>query len=281
MSSDEGQKLDSNADVTANRDETLRELKALFASQLRDSNDLKRPEGIATGLESLDRFLLWGGLPKGALSLLSGSLGMGATSLWIDAAAKLTAQGRWAAWINRTVPLCPIPLYQRSINLDRIVSLDLPNHEQGTQSEKLFWVLQELMSSSLFDLIGCDLGEQRLKEHQLRKLQAQARDSHVALVLLSQRQPMLPKQKLSRPVSSRKYRSSVFALILEFEAKRILVERALHRPVPHSIPRSLSYARFTLHTPDCNSSRSTDRQSLSRGTADSLLETSRTTRSRL
>jgi RecA/RadA recombinase len=253
---------------------TLQELKEKFAEHLCTPEEVRHPEGVGTGLEALDRFLFWHGIPKGALTLFNGSLGTGATSLWLEAAQRTVNQGKWVVWINRDVPLSPLPLKQKGMNLGHFVSIELPTAELGaepngslntnkpngsdeTQSkahekaaqEKIFWLLQELMSSSLFELVGCDLGEQQLKDHQLRKLQAQARDSNVALVFFSQ-----AKDRAGSAGSKSKTRklrgatASIFSLIISFQKKRILIERALHRPTPHSLPRSVSYARFVLNS---------------------------------
>ena len=227
----------------ASKLDALTALKDALALHLRSPDRLKEPDGLATGCEELDRFLFWHGLPKGALSLFSGALGTGATSLWIDAAARTLASGRWVVWINRDVALSPLPLEYKGLNLGHFVTIEAPESDA-----KLFWLLQELMSSSLFDLIGCDLGEHGLKEHQLRKLQAQARDSQVALVFLSQQD--------NRPTHSRRptlrSRSSLFSLVVNFESKQIVVERALHRQTPHIFKRSVTYARFTQHSSDEN-----------------------------
>ena len=211
---------------------SVNELRELFSAHLRDADRLKKPEGIATGLGPLDRFLFWRGLPKGGLSLLNGALGSGATSLWLEAANVALREGRWVAWVNGEVPLSPLSLYHKGAALERFVSIEKP------ETKKLFWLLQELMASSLFDLIGCDLDRFSLREHQARKLQAQAREAKLALVFLS---------RLESPRGSL---ASVFSLIVGFEKRRIRVERALHRPTPHSFPRSVHYARFTLHTGD-------------------------------
>jgi hypothetical protein len=209
---------------------TLQELKELFSSHLCEPDRMKRPEGLATGHEDLDRYLLWKGVPKGALSLFCGSLGTGSTSLWIETATQAVRAGRWAAWINHDIPLAPHSLFHRDVDLGKFVCVEKPENE-----EKLFWLLQEMMASSLFDLIGCDISALRLKAHQLRKLQAQAREAHIALVFISQLRPF------QGPAAS------VFSLILHFESKQILIERASHKPVPHSLPRSVTYARFTHH----------------------------------
>lgn len=229
----------------------IHELKKMFASHLCEADHLKQPEGLPTGLHELDRFILGGGIPKGALSLFSGALGTGATSLWIEAAARVLQKGRWVAWINQSgpdsVPLSPLPLEQRDLNLGQLVACEISgfgasemnDSSSSERDKKAVWLLQELMASTLFDLIGCDLGELRLKDHLLRKLQVQAREAQVALVFLSQHR-----------AAHRGASAALFSLILKFEKKQILIERALHRPTPHRLARSVSYDRFTVHTSD-------------------------------
>jgi recombination protein RecA len=227
-------------------------LKLTLASHLRSEENLKRPEGIETGMAELDRFLFWHGIPKGALTLFNGALGTGATSLWVEAAAKTLAAGKWVVWIDRDVPLSPLPLQNKGMNLGHFVSVEAPE-----DTDKLFWLLQELMSAQLFDLIGCDLGSLNLKEHQFRKLQAQARESNAALVFLSYRNDSgmaLARNERSRTLSQRRRLrgsiASLFSLIVSFEKKRIVIDRALHRQTPQTFTRSVTYARFTHATPD-------------------------------
>jgi hypothetical protein len=223
----------STTDISST-DISISELKELFASHLRATDQLKKPEGLPTGLGALDRFLFWGGIPKSALSLFRGRLGTGATSLWMETAARVIEQNRWVAWVNNDAPLSPLSLHHKKVDLSRLITIEEPANEK-----KLLWLLQELMASSLFELIGCDLGKFKLREHQLRKLQNLARQSHVALVFLN-------REKTFTGAAA-----SVFSLIVSCEQKRLLIERALYRPTPHSFARSLNYARFTIHTGDC------------------------------
>ncbi len=236
---------------------SARQLKEVFGQHLCRPESLQTPEGLPTGLGALDSFLLWGGLPKGALSLLQGSLGSGATSLWIECAARTLATGQAVAWIHHEIPLAPLALEHRGLDLKRFISFEI----ESSNDKKLFWLLQELMSSSLFSLIGCDLStykparspaqdfgtdfrgdivSRHLKESQVRKLTALARTANVALVFLT------PESMASRQQSL----ASVFSLILNFQKDHLLVERALHRPTPHSFTRSSQNARFTHHTRD-------------------------------
>ncbi len=239
----------------------VEQLKDLLGDQLRSDDQVKAPQGVPTGFESLDRFLLWNGLPKGAISLFSGALGTGATSLFVESAARVIADGKWTAWINGEIPLSPLPLAQKGVNLGRFVTVQPDARSYGSahasskdaakDAEKarlshLFFILQELMSSTIFELVGCDLGTLQFREHQLRKLQAQARDANVALVLLHQTADFARLASSRRRAAiSRGSAATTFSLILNFEPKRLTIERALHRQTPHTLARSLTYARFT------------------------------------
>jgi hypothetical protein len=260
-------------------DTAVEQLRDLLGNKLCSPEEVKAPEGVPTGNEELDRFLFWHGLPKGALTLLSGAIGTGATCLWIEAAARTVNAGKWVAWINNEIPLSPLPLSQKGVNLGHFVSIqpdvssdraacssaqiepvggNVSRNNRASEKERsarLFFILQELLSSTLFELVGCDLGDQQLKEHQLRKLQAQARMANVALVFISQNSNVarVVSADVSAPLSGNRRHAplysgsaaSVFSLIIQIEKKQITIERCLHRQTPHKFPRSLSYARFT------------------------------------
>ncbi len=214
------------------KQEELQQLRQTLGLQLQNTKLLKQPEGIPTGWTALDQFLLCNGFPKGALTALTGHLGLGATSLWVGAATHVLQRGRWAAWIDREAQLFPLTLWQKDVDLSRLVTIEAPQDKR-----KLLWLLQELMASTLFDLIGCDLNDRDagfdLREHQLRKLQSQARSLKTVLVFCTgQRQLRC---------------SSLFSLVIRFSRHEICIERALHRPTPHLLPRRITYANFTLH----------------------------------
>lgn len=217
-----------------NRAQTIKDaLAAEMPNAFVDEDKVRAPQGWPTGIRQIDDYLIWNGIPKGALSLFTGKLGQGATSAWIEAAMNVISQGKWAAWVSGEAQLFPVPLKQKNIDLTKLLVVESPQSD-----ERVLWLLQELMSSSIFDLIGCDLGEVTLREHQLQKLKTQARALNISLVLISQN---ARAQKYSQ-------RSSLYSLVLNFKKSEILIERALHRPTPQSISRRLSYAQFTLHT---------------------------------
>lgn len=224
----------------------LEALKEHLGSQLRPSDRLKSREGVPTGIESFDRGLLWGGFPKGEMTLLWGELGCGATTLWIEAACAALKARRWAAWVDGEAPLCPTPLRQKGADLSRLLvtraapekaraqSTAAPQRRSGPHAQPWLRLAQELLASTLFEIVGS--GDDRallLRETQARKLLAACRSSNAAMVLIA-RGPPPPYAEL-------------FALIARFEGKRMLVERAAHRP-PFEVPRRVSYATFSQHS---------------------------------
>ncbi len=199
--------------------ELIREL----GVQLKSPEQVSPPAGLSTGWTSLDRFLLWHGFPKGALSLMVSEAG-GATTLWLQSAARVTRAGQWVAWIDdRDSNLTPWSLRHRGIDLSKLLCVSQPADER-----QVLWALQELMSLELFEMVGCDLGRLRLREHQILKLKKIALRHQTALVLLTHSPSTL--------------RSSFYSLILHFEKDFVHIDRALHRPTPHTLERRDLYA---------------------------------------
>ena len=186
--------------------------------------EVNPPPGVPTGVKALDQFLLWNGFPKSAVSLLVSPVGMGATTLWLQAAHHTTQQKLWTAWVNGPESqLTPWSLRHRQVDRSKLLWVQNPCDLQQT-----LWALQELMSLSLFELIGCDLGDQSLKEHQILKLKKMCLQNKTALVFISS--------------STRALKSSFYSLILNFTKSKIVIERALHKPTPTSIERRQLYA---------------------------------------
>jgi recombination protein RecA len=197
-------------------------LKQELGPKLLREEQVTPPKGVATGWAGLDRYLLWKGFPKASLSLLLSEAG-GATSLWTQAAARVTAQNQWVAWINNNESsLTPWVLRHRGVDLTKLFCVSQP------QSAKLLlWALQELMSLCLFEMIGCDLGHLSLKTHQVLKLKKLAMRYQTAVVLMAP--PTAPA-------------CSFYSLILKFERHHVTVNRALHRPTPFLLERRDLYA---------------------------------------
>ncbi|MGZ3772911.1 MAG: recA protein [Pseudobdellovibrionaceae bacterium] len=231
----------------------LRNLPELSKIPFLSSEELQPPPGLPVGISVLDNFLLWKGLPQGDLSLLQGLPGTGATSLWVRIVQNVHTQNKWAAWINGDTQLFPSYLAHYNLNLKKLLVVKEPR-----EKEQLFWLLQELITSSLFEVIGCNLKEISLKNHQLQKLKRLCRLHKVALVFVNQK--------------TTKFINPLFSLIIHFQRDFITVQRALHRPTPFNIhtehylksqffieskkeitgdSKSLNQAKFSSKQPDC------------------------------
>jgi hypothetical protein len=198
-------------------------LKQSLGSALVSPAHLQPPDGVKTGIPLIDDYLLWKGLPKGEITLLKGSPGSGATSLWIRATQQTHAQSKWTAWINSDWQLYPSYLAQFKVNLSKLLVVKKPN-----TSSQLFWVLQELISSQIFEMVGCHVQEFAFRPHQLQKLKKLARTFKVALVFVS--------NKIESKISS------LFALIIDCARDFFSIQRAVHRPTPYYIQGSQIYA---------------------------------------
>lgn len=185
---------------------------------LTPAESLRAPEGVSTGLNSLDEFLLWKGLPQNELSIFINQMGQGGTSLWLRAAEQLTQKNKKVAWVSLDSWLMPDHLKRRNIDLQKLFLVRYQNSES-----KLFWILQELITSTLFEMVGCQLPEKNfaLKPSELQKLKQLAKAYKVALVFLAEKLP----QNLSHH----------FSLIIDFHQGNLHVRRALHRPTPFII----------------------------------------------
>ncbi len=192
------------------------------ALQFLNVDNIQPPEGLPTGFQPLDEFLLWRGLPKGALTYISGHKGLGLTSLWIQTALQITQKGKQVAWVEDTATrLNPWSLRLQGLCLNRLFWVSEPK-----DLKQKLWVMQELCSLDFFEMITCSLGTEFLKDHQLLKLKRLAQRHHTALVFLSPR-------AWSHPY---------LALSLSFQEENLVVLRALHRPTPYAIERRKLYA---------------------------------------
>lgn len=200
-------------------------LSALANIPFVSAENLQPPPGIPTGINTLDNYLLWNGLPQGDLTLFQGSPGTGATSTWIQTVCQVHKNKKWAAWINGEEQLFPTHLQQKGVNLKKLLVVKQPQ-----EAEKLFWLLQELITSALFEVIGCNLKELFLKNHQLQKLKRLCRLHQVALVFVH--------QKVS------KFINPLFGLIIHFQRDFVTVQRALHRPTPFNFSGNNIHANF-------------------------------------
>jgi hypothetical protein len=253
----------------------LRGLKLVAADEI--ESGLQRAAGLSTGWADFDRFLAGGGFPCGEISLLEAPEGLGAVTLWLDTARAITASGRRAAWLNPAGRRSDVNLGRRSdVNLGRRSDVNLDEFQlhaataaqRGVDLSRLFlvnpptdlaagrtannqlpsppahskrlWILKELLSTDLFSLIGCDLGDGHLPLREGRSLLQQARRSGAAVVLISRPVHSGAELSFSRSALLRTLASTV----LEFRPDRCTVMRASHRPVPQTLQRRDRHVEF-------------------------------------
>ncbi len=204
----------------------LDQLKKQLGSKLIAYHRASSSSGLPTGDAEFDQFLAWKGLPKTGLSYFYGDYGLGATSLGLQAASNCLTEKKWVAWLGQSaLSLCPWPLVQKGIPLSQFLMVSA----NPDQPKQLLWIIQELLSLSLFDLILCDLGESKIKTHQLMKLNKLMRQQNCGLLFLSSKAP---------------YSSCLFSLVVQFSANFFTIERALHRPTPHILQRRSPHANL-------------------------------------
>lgn len=208
-----------------NKEDLAHKLREELGIHCKSLDQLAPPEGLSMGMDVFDNFLLWRGIPKGDLSLLVGKPGTGATNLWLNTAAQIHKENKWTAWINSDWSLLPQSCLSKKLNLNRLLVVKKPK-----ESRQLFWILQELITSSLFEMVGCHLPETLLKNHQLQKLKKLARTHKVALVLVAH-----AKNWSINPL---------FSLVIECSREFFTVRRALHRPTPFTVSGGSIHADF-------------------------------------
>jgi recombination protein RecA len=208
-----------------------RDLNETHGLDLLRDDQVKPSTGLATGCFALDEFLASGGFPCGEISLLEAAEGAGACTLWLDCVARITQSGRRAAWVEGDFQLNPISAFQRGVDLRNLFIVGAGDQKS---SKNRLWILQELFSSNLFDIIGCDLGGARLPLRESRSLLTQARRSGTALVIFSRHSRATHHEIASVVLSLNDIHSN----------KHIQVLRAAHRPVPNQIKRRPKHVDF-------------------------------------
>jgi hypothetical protein len=143
-----------------------------------------RLDPAATGIGPLDG-LLGGGFPKGRLSEAFGPASSGRTAVALAAAARTTAQGALAAWVDPADRLDPASAEAAGADLTRLLWL------RGRAPAEAVAAAAVLVDAGLFSLVVLDLagcGERELRRlpgttwHRLERALAGAQ---AALVLLA------------------------------------------------------------------------------------------------
>ncbi|NQZ02142.1 MAG: hypothetical protein HRT45_15900 [Bdellovibrionales bacterium] len=204
----------------------LDDLKSELGSALKRPDQIKAPQGVATGYKEFDTFLIWGGLPKGEISLFVSKPGLGATTVLSHTCSQVTLRNQWAAWVDHpNYSLCPWVLKRQSCHFDKLLIVSSP-----TSEKQLIWALSELCSLSLFEIVVCDVTGFTLKRHHLVKIKQLAKRYQVAIVFKDEKpQPFL---------------NSFYAVALQFNQRFLEIQRAQHRPTPMRMERRTIYENF-------------------------------------
>jgi hypothetical protein len=117
------------------------------------------------------------GIPRGALTAISGRHGLGKSGL----VARLLAENPTAraAWIEESFTLHPCALVPAGVALDRVLFI-----EAGSE---LLWTARQVLETGLFDIVLLLAGSSRLiPDPELRRLQLVAEKSSSCVLLLSE-----------------------------------------------------------------------------------------------
>lgn len=121
------------------------------ASEPEPMPERTRP-AVPTGHPSLDAALGTGGWPRGALALLDGGLGSGATTLALATVAAAQATGGLAAWLDLDGALDPAVAARLGVSVDWLLVARPRDPAEAT--DLAGW----LVRSGLLDVVVLDLG---------------------------------------------------------------------------------------------------------------------------
>lgn len=202
------------------RPDTWQGRQGCFLPTMPANSILYKSEDLTTGYSTLDRALEQDGLPTGTtIELLSDGSGLGAMGLFLPAMEKLSAQGRWQAFIAPPyTPYAPL-LAARGIDTQQVLLV----HPRSR--EDLLWSIEQALRSTTCSAVFGWLGAGVYRYSELRKLQLAASGSDALAVLFR------PTQAASSP--------SPASLRLQIRAYRqvhILKQRGGHQHVDIDLP---------------------------------------------
>ena len=132
-------------------------------------------DALSSGIDSLDRVLPNGGIPRGRLTEVLGPRGSGKTTIVRRVVATARAKGVWVAWIDATRTLAPRDWTSLTTDGFWIVRPPEPARAQ--------WCADVLLRSGAFGLVVLD-GAPRLSRSVAVRLTRLARDADAAFIAL-------------------------------------------------------------------------------------------------
>lgn len=129
-----------------------------------------------TGFLEIDR-LLEGGIPKGAITVLTGSSGAGRMSIAARMLAQETKAMRPVAWIDGRGTVYPPALHQAGIELSRMLMV------RGV-SERALYAVEQILESGAFGVVVASGLEAHLSTAGLRRVQTATEKNGASTVFL-------------------------------------------------------------------------------------------------
>ncbi len=161
------------------RKERLDSLRALLRERFPGADRLDLPEYgvLPSGIAVLDE-LLPGGLPRGALTLLSGALSSGKTGLALACVAAQLRQGGRAAWVHRG-SLSAASAEHAGVDLERLLVVRVDGPDQSLRC------IDFLLRWQAFGLVVLDFSARGGRGASWSRLQRLVAGSRAAFLVLS------------------------------------------------------------------------------------------------
>ena len=155
------------------------------------------PKIFSTGIPEAD--VLFGGIPRGSITEVSGASSTGKTSFGLATVAAITQSGAACAWVDVSDSLSPESAAAASVQLDRLLWLRMTAERKQTLKDKPWSRLEQalkatdlLLQTGGFAAIVLDMSDV-LPQHVMRiplatwyRFRLAAEQARTALVLLTQ-----------------------------------------------------------------------------------------------
>lgn len=149
------------------------------AQDLADIATYQQRTNLSTGFTTLDRLLYGNGWPRdGLVEIFPEVHGCGELQLLIPGLCHLMLEEtRWIAWVNPPfVPYAPA-LDAHDIDVNRVFLVHPKDHREA------LWATEKILESGSCSAMLVWLDEQQLKEKQLRRIQARAKEGRVWITI--------------------------------------------------------------------------------------------------
>jgi hypothetical protein len=136
----------------------------------------KKADVRSTGIAAIDR-LLEGGIPKAAITVLTGPAGAGRMTIAARALAEETRATKPVAWVDGKGTLYPPALAQAGVDLSRLLIV------RGVRERALF-AIEQILESQAFGLVVASGLETNLSQLGLRRVQTAGEKANASTLFL-------------------------------------------------------------------------------------------------